>query len=75
MKCVFAEGLFFPFITLEKRMFEGVTNELIHPGRSHDFKGFHVSEIFAAMHGIGRNNPSVEIIHILIPSEFGRPAR
>jgi hypothetical protein len=29
----------------------------IHPGRTNDFKGFDVSKIFAAMHGIGRNDP------------------
>jgi hypothetical protein len=40
-------------------MFDGVTNEIIHPGGSHDFKGFRISEIFDARHGIGRNNPDV----------------
>jgi hypothetical protein len=32
-------------------------DKVIHPGRTNDFKGFHVSKVSATMHGIGRNDP------------------
>jgi hypothetical protein len=43
----------------KKRVFDGVADKIIQSWRAYDFKGFHVPEIFDAMHGVGGDDPDI----------------
>ena len=47
------------FFALEKGVFDGIADEIVHPRGAHDFQGFHIPQILHAVHGVRRDDPDI----------------